>query len=161
MYPVERITRVNVDRLIERLNIVAGRPLGPSTRGDDGHWRASVGHFFLDSMNPGDGRTYALDEYTNEAGGVRRPITERRFKARELYWMLEAAVWGVELGLNHRPPERVRRAALVDALAGLISAVHAEVRRMGDDWQIGDGLSRAWTEASELLQRERQGGGDV
>ncbi len=61
-----------------------------------------VGGWTLDSMNPGDGRTYAIEGITTAGGGTTRPLGNRRFTARELEAALYMASTAIELAERAR-----------------------------------------------------------
>lgn len=69
----ETVTRKDLESTLKRLAEAMGVP---------------DGQLYLDSMNPGDGRTYVIEMGDTDLNVSTRPFGSRRYKARALYEMM-------------------------------------------------------------------------
>ena len=85
-----RITKQQLQNLLDRINEATGHTLESWTQDENGRFRANVGTYVLDWAYCG----VALSQLTNEGGGE-RDITGRGTK-RETYYRMHAFLDGVE-----------------------------------------------------------------
>jgi|TARA_R100000482_G_C5042163_1_gene108840 hypothetical protein len=85
-----RITKENLQNVLDRINQATGHKLEAWTQDETGRYRANVGTYVLDWAYGG----VALSQLTNEGGGE-RDITGRGTK-RETYYRMHAFLDGVE-----------------------------------------------------------------
>ncbi len=88
----ERITTRRLAATVELLARATGHAFASSYSADPEAWT-------LDVMNPGDGKTYAIES----GHGSRRPLGDRRWRARELYDACHFALRAVEAAKERRP----------------------------------------------------------
>lgn len=88
-----RITKSNLNGVIELLNRVTNSPAEPYVKVGD-KYTAQVGNYHLSSAYGG----YSLHHMANESGGVRDVFSRGHMPARELYELIHAYRRGFELG---------------------------------------------------------------
>ena len=91
-----RITIKHLRPLVDRLNRVAGHPLDPWSRGEEGKFRANVGSFYIDTAYSG----YSLHQMATECGGVNDVFRVGYVPARALYDQIHAFLRGIEYASN-------------------------------------------------------------
>jgi hypothetical protein len=92
-----RITVKHLRPLVDRLNRVAGTPLEPWSRDEDGKkLRANIGNFHLSGAYGG----WALHQMANECGGVTSTFGIGHVPARALYDQMHAFLRGMEYASN-------------------------------------------------------------
>jgi hypothetical protein len=95
-----RITIKHLRPLVDRLNRVAGHPLEPWSRGEDGKLRANIGNFHIDQACGG----YSLHKMANECGGVNDVFRVGHISARALYDQIHAFLCGMEYANKGETP---------------------------------------------------------
>ena len=88
---MQRIGVKNLQAVVDRINRMAGSPMEPWVRGEDGKLRGQIGNYHLDGAYGG----YALHRMVNEGGGIIN-ITDGYRPKRELYDLLFAFIRGME-----------------------------------------------------------------
>jgi hypothetical protein len=78
---MSRITKAQLQGLVDHLNAVTNSPKSAYTRTKDGRNVANVGNWHLSQAYGG----YCVHRMCNEGGGVTTPITHGHVSARELY----------------------------------------------------------------------------
>lgn len=94
-----RITRKHLEPLVNRLNTLAGTPLEPYTKGEDGKLRANIGNFHLSGAYGG----HSLHQMANECGGIRDVFSCGHIPARDLYERIHAFLCGIEYARSKQP----------------------------------------------------------
>jgi hypothetical protein len=89
---MERIRKVQLDWLLNRINELAGTPPAAYTRDGSGKLTGNIGHIFLDRGYGG----YSIVQMVNEAGGQRNFGHPYRMSARETWMCLR----GIEAALE-------------------------------------------------------------
>jgi hypothetical protein len=87
-----RITRKNLQFIINRLNLATGSPVETYVKGDDGRFHAQPGCWHLSGAYGG----FALHRMVNASGGVSDPFGHH-MPARELYNRIHAMLIGLEM----------------------------------------------------------------
>ena len=75
----ERITRKHLDRMVSRINDLAGSPTEPYIDG-----KAQIGNHHLSGAYGG----WCLHRMCNESGGIRTPIISYHTNTRHLYELM-------------------------------------------------------------------------
>jgi hypothetical protein len=83
-----KITKRDIEAVVERINRVTNSPLTPYTR-REGRLIANIGNYHLDSAYGG----YSLHRMNNEAGGIESIIPGYHSK-RDIYNRMQAFVAG-------------------------------------------------------------------
>ena len=89
---MQRITRKQLDSLVQLINEITGAPLKPYERQGDGTLRANVGNFHLSMAYGG----YCIHRMQNDEGGVSTPIWSGHIPARDAYECGWAFVRGLQ-----------------------------------------------------------------
>lgn len=76
-------TKKDLERIIQHLNEVNGRPKVAYSMTPAGDRKANEGHLFMDTWSPGDGKTRYRLARLSERGGVSFIGTNRAFSLRE------------------------------------------------------------------------------
>ena len=76
-------TRKDLERIVDHLNKVNGRPTVAYSMTPAGQRKANEGHLFVDTWSPGDGKTRYRLARLAERGGVSFIGTNRNFTLRE------------------------------------------------------------------------------
>ena len=84
-----RISKAQLDYLIERINTLTNNPMTYSTR-DNGNFKANIGHYHLYGAYGG----IALHQTMNEGGGIHQIIGIST--KRELYDRMQSLIYGLE-----------------------------------------------------------------
>ena len=87
---MSRVTKKQLQGMVENLNRMLDRPEYAYTRGEDGRLKPNGGHFMLDI----DAGGYALEEMLDK-GGVQQPIM--RCSAREMWHALRGVFEGLRM----------------------------------------------------------------
>ena len=93
---MERITKQQLQRTVDRINKIAGQPEDPWTRGEDGKLRANIGNYHLDWAYGG----VKLYQMETEGGGCSDILYTGYVSKRELYGQLHAFISGLMAGLE-------------------------------------------------------------
>jgi len=85
-----RITRKDLQSIIDRLNLATGSPVEPYVKGDDGRFHAQPGCWHIHGAYGG----FALHRMVNAGGGVSDPFGHY-MPARDLYNRIYAMLIGL------------------------------------------------------------------
>lgn len=102
---MQRITKSDLQALVNRLNRETGNPDEPYTRtpatADNPHGTlvANIGNYHISQAYGG----YALHQMATDGGGVREPLYTGHVPARELYGKIHAFLMGYALAQSERP----------------------------------------------------------
>ena len=88
---MERITKRDLQGLINRLNRLTDSPEVPYLKGEDGRYHAQIGCFHLSQAYGG----FNLERMHNDAGGVTTPLNTGHIPARDLYNRIHAFINGI------------------------------------------------------------------
>jgi len=86
---MQRITQKDLERLVEKINVITGSPEASYTRQKDGKTRSNVDNYHLDYAYGG----VALHRMVNENGGI-HDIFGGHAPKRELYDKMHAYIAG-------------------------------------------------------------------
>lgn len=86
---MDRITKTQLQYIVERINTLTNNPLTYSTR-EDGNFKANIGHYHLYSAYGATG----LHQTMNEGGGVHEIIGLST--KRELYNRMQSLIYGLK-----------------------------------------------------------------
>jgi hypothetical protein len=89
---MNRITESMLQKKVDLLNQVAGRPMGPYTRTEDGRLAANVGNFHVSGAYGG----WTLHCMHNTSGGVSTPLNCGYISRRALYDLVSVYIAGWE-----------------------------------------------------------------
>ena len=89
---MERITKKDLEYLVDRLNDVTGSPPEPHARNDAGQLVANIGNYHLSYAYGGA----SLHRTVNEGGGVSDVLSYGHVPKRDLYDRLHAYLRGYE-----------------------------------------------------------------
>ena len=89
----QRITKENLEAVIERINKLTDSPIEAYTRGEDGTYKSNPGNYHLDGAYGG----YSLARMCNEGGGIESIISGYMPK-KELYEKMFVFIRGLEAG---------------------------------------------------------------
>ena len=81
--------RITCKKLREKCAELNRLSLRPMTYYDRGLETYSMGHYYIDSNITG----YTINEVMDEGGGINAPFGWMRISAREMYYLLEGAIW--------------------------------------------------------------------
>ena len=90
---MERITRKNLDNLVEHLNKVTGHEAEAYSNNAEGHFTANIGTYVISGAYGG----WALHQMDNESGGERDVLSTGHIPARELFNLIHAFWRGMEV----------------------------------------------------------------
>jgi len=88
---MERITRKQLDYLVNRINEVTGSPLTNYTKTDDGKFIANIGHYYISGAYGG----VKLDRICSEGGGCSSISTDGFGTKRQLHTWMRAFLLGL------------------------------------------------------------------
>ena len=88
---MERITEKQLQSVVDRINRIAGTPMTPYVKGDDGKYHPQANNYHLDFAYGG----VQLVQMCNEGGGTRN-ITQGHVSKRELLYLMQAFIAGIE-----------------------------------------------------------------
>lgn len=88
----QRISKRDLERLVERINQLTKSPLTSYTKKKSGRYKANVGNYRLDGAYGG----WTLHRMDNEFGGVQDVLRCGHVSKRELYYQLHAFISGLE-----------------------------------------------------------------
>lgn len=91
---MNRITKRNLEYLVERINVETGSPLEPWTKRADGTLKANIGNYHLSGAYGG----YCLHRMLNDGGGVTTPLVSGHVPKRELYNRMRSFLDGIVAG---------------------------------------------------------------
>lgn len=91
---MDRITRANLDWLVERINKATGNPLTTYTKTKDGKYKANIGNYHLSGAYGG----WALEQICSDGGGVHSTFGCGHVPKRDLYNRMRAFLEGLEAG---------------------------------------------------------------
>lgn len=87
---MERITKKNLEAVVERLNRITNNPTEPWTRDEAGKLTANLGNYHLSGAYGG----YALHQMLTDGGGI-RDLFGGHMPKRELYDRMHAYISGI------------------------------------------------------------------
>lgn len=88
---MDRITKDDLERLVERINKATGSPLEPWTRREDGRLKANVGNYYLSGAYGG----VKLERVCSDSGGCDDISTDGFGTKRQLYTWMRAFLAGL------------------------------------------------------------------
>lgn len=88
---MERITDKHLEVLIKRINVITKNPTTPYTEYKNGKTKSNIGNYHLDWAYGG----VALNQMSNESGGVSSPFGSGYTTKRDLYNRLQAFLEGL------------------------------------------------------------------
>lgn len=89
-----RITKSDIDAVVERINRITGSPLEPYTKTGEvpnQKYSANIGNYHLSGAYGG----YALHRIDNESGGIRDVLGSGHLSKRDLYDRMQAFIRGL------------------------------------------------------------------
>jgi len=92
MTMADRITRKQLQYLVDEINRVTGSPSESWTKDSDGHYHANIGNYHLSGAYGG----WNLERMHNDRGGVTTPLHCGHIPARDLYNRMRAFLTGLE-----------------------------------------------------------------
>lgn len=95
---MQRITKSDLQALVNRLNRETGNPEEPYTQ-QGGKLVANIGNYHLSQAYGG----FALHQMATDGGGVREPLYTGHVSARELHGKIHAFLMGYALAQSERP----------------------------------------------------------
>jgi len=95
---MKRITRDDLQSVVDRINRLTGNPMEPYYRDDNidsvsfSKWCPNIGNYHLSGAYGG----YALHQMGNRDGGIRDVLRTGHIPARELYYQMQAFIEGLQ-----------------------------------------------------------------
>jgi len=90
----DRITEKMLQIKVDYLNELTGNPIESWTKRANGGYTANIGNYYVDGAYGG----VALDQITNEGGGVTDVFSNGHMPKRELFYRISAYIDGIETG---------------------------------------------------------------
>jgi hypothetical protein len=89
---MSRVTKRNLEGLVERINKITNSPLVPWRRNNDGRLRANIGNFHLSGAYGG----YAVHRMVTDGGGIEVAFGGGYAPKRELWELGQAYINGLQ-----------------------------------------------------------------
>lgn len=94
---MERVTKSQLQTVVDRINRITGSPMTPyTTNYETGKHTANVGNYHLSGAYGG----FCLHRMYNDVGGVSSPLSSGHISKRELLNLMYAYVQGLEHKAN-------------------------------------------------------------